>query len=81
MSTPKKNRLADTIRHPDPQTISRPVAETLRETGESPLTRRTTIYLSEQTWKKIKITAIEEETNVSQIIEKLLKGYLNSKEH
>lgn len=75
----KKSRLADTIRRPDPRTVSTPVAETLRETNEPQLTRRTTIYLSDQTWKAVKHAAVEEETNVSQIVERLIKQHISSR--
>lgn len=75
----KKNRLAETIRRPDPRTVSTPVAETLRETNEPQLTRRTTIYLSDQTWKAVKLAAVEEETNVSQIVERFIKQHIDSK--
>ncbi|WP_413464518.1 ribbon-helix-helix protein, CopG family [Corynebacterium sp. 22KM0430] len=74
----KKNRLADTIRKPDPHSVSVPVAETLREAKESQLTRRTTVYLSDPTWKAIKHAAVEEGTNVSQILERLIKNHISS---
>lgn len=76
--TPPRNRLADTIRQPAKKTASTPVKDTLRhDDGEEvKLTRRTTVYLSEKTWKDLKISAVEDDKNVSQIIENLVDGYL-----
>lgn len=80
--TPPRNRLADTIRQPAKKTASTPVKDTLRndDSKEVKLTRRTTVYLSEQTWKDLKISAVEDEKNVSQIIEHLVEGYLMRRE-
>ncbi|EEW48383.1 hypothetical protein HMPREF0290_3009 [Corynebacterium efficiens YS-314] len=80
--TPPRNRLADTIRQPAKKTASTPVKDTLRndEEEKTKLTRRTTVYLSEQTWKDLKISAVEDEKNVSQIIENLVEGYLMRRE-
>ncbi|MCS5480954.1 hypothetical protein NYP18_15020 [Corynebacterium sp. YIM 101645] len=76
--TPPRNRLADTIRQPAKKTASIPVKDTLRhdDEEETKLTRRTTVYLSEQTWKKLKISAVEDDKNVSQIVEDLVDSYL-----
>ncbi len=72
----KKNRLADTIRKPNPHSTGIPVADTLHNNNEPQLTRRTTVYLSDQTWKAVKYASIEKSTNVSQIIEGLIKEHL-----
>ncbi|MGP5623205.1 hypothetical protein ACTXPP_12790 [Candidatus Corynebacterium faecigallinarum] len=74
MSEKKRPRLADTMRKPN-ASPARPVAEVLDD-GSEKLDRRTTIYLSSSTWKALKLRAVEEETNASQIIEELLKEHL-----
>ena len=83
--TPSRPRLADTMRarkdSPSAEPVS--VADTFphKAAGESKketaLTRRTTIYLSDDSWKKLKIRSVEEGANVSQIIENLVVDYLN----
>lgn len=80
--TPPPNRLADTIRQPAKKTASTPVKDTLRndEEEKTKLTRRTTVYLSEQTWKDLKISAVQDDKNVSQIVEKLVDSYLKNRE-
>ena len=80
--TPPRNRLADTIRQPVKKTASTPVKDTLRNDDEEEvkLTRRTTIYLSDQTWKELKISAVQDDKSVSQIVEKLVESYLKRRE-
>lgn len=80
--TPPRNRLADTIRQPAKKTASTPVKDTLRndEEEKAKLTRRTTVYLSEQTWKNLKISAVQDDKNVSEIVEKLVDSYLKNRE-
>lgn len=45
---------------------------------EPKLDRRTTIYLSSGTATELKVAAAREGTNVSQIIERLVRDYLES---
>lgn len=80
--TPPRNRLADTIRQPAKKAASTPVKDTLRNGDEEEvkLTRRTTIYLSDQTWKELKISAVQDDKSVSQIVEKLVESYLKRRE-
>ena len=44
---------------------------------KSSLTRRTTVYLSEETWKSLKHAAVEEGVAVSPLVERLVKDYLS----
>lgn len=75
----KKSRLADTIRPPIVEKSRTLVKETLASGNDEGLSRRTTIYLSEGVWKSLKLTAIDEETSVSKILEGLAKDYLEDK--
>lgn len=85
--TPSRPRLVDTMRARKGTTPSEPVAvadtfATKRQSEpqkETMLTRRTTIYLSDDSWKRLKIRSVEEGTNVSQIIENLVVDYLDKK--
>lgn len=85
--TPSRPRLADTMRARKGSPSAEPIAvadtfphKTANEPQkETALTRRTTIYLSDDSWKKLKIRSVEEGTNVSQIIENLVVDYLNNK--
>ncbi|QPK84391.1 hypothetical protein G7Y29_10675 (plasmid) [Corynebacterium qintianiae] len=80
MAPKRPNRLASTLpQGTENRTPPKKVAETLRDANEPQLDRRTTIYLSSETWREAKIAALDEGTNISQIIEKLLKDYLTSK--
>lgn len=51
------------------------VEDTLRP-EPSGLSRRTTVYFSEETAKELKIAAIEDGTNMSQIVEDLVVEWL-----
>ncbi|MGP5029492.1 MULTISPECIES: plasmid partition protein ParG [Corynebacterium] len=72
----KKNSLADTMR-PSMNAAKKKVAveDTLRP-EPSGLSRRTTVYFSEETAKELKIAAIEDGTNMSQIVEDLVADWL-----
>ena len=74
----KKNRLADTLRSSG--AFSRGSAMKVKDTlvsKKSSLTRRTTVYLSEETWKSLKHAAVEEGVAVSPLVERLAKDYLS----
>ena len=75
MTDKKRPSLKDTMRKPQ-ATAARSVEEVLAESDSARLDRRTTIYLSSPTWKALKLRAVEEETNASQIIEQLLRDRL-----
>lgn len=75
MTDKKRPSLKDTMRKPQ-ATATRSVEEVFAEGDSSRLDRRTTIYLSSPTWKALKLRAVEEETNASQIIEEMLKNHL-----
>lgn len=76
MTDKKRPSLKDTMRKP--QTVAaRSVEEVFAESDSARLDRRTTIYLSSPTWKALKLRAVEEETNASQIIEEILKKHLD----
>ena len=77
--TPSRPRLADTMRARKDSPTAEPHKTANEPQKETALTRRTTIYLSDDSWKKLKIRSVEEGTNVSQIIENLVVGYLNNK--
>ncbi|MDN6457239.1 MULTISPECIES: hypothetical protein [Actinomycetes] len=72
----KKNSLADTMRQ-SVRSGNRKITveETLRP-GTSDLTRRTTIYFTEETAKELKIAAIKNGTNMSQIVEGIAVDWL-----
>ena len=73
----KKNRLADTVRRsPGITTPPKSVAGVLSEHTTKNLDRRTTIYLSSDTWKQLKVRAALEETSISQIVEDLVSDYI-----
>lgn len=74
----KRTRLADTVRKNQAAQKVDPVAvaDTFVK-NETVLSRRTTIYLSDDTWKRLKIRSVEAGQNVSQIIEHLVVDYLN----
>lgn len=74
----KRSRLNDTIRTTKAEKPT-PVADVLRADTGQKTTRRTTIYLSEQTWRELKIRTVEEGTNVSSVIENLIQAYLQDK--
>lgn len=76
MTDKKRPSLKDTMRKPQ-ATAARSVEDVLAESDGARLDRRTTIYLSSPTWKALKLRAVEEETNASQIIEEMLKKYLD----
>lgn len=76
MTDKKRPSLKDTMRKPQ-ATAARSVEEVLAESDSARLDRRTTIYLSSPTWKALKLRAVEEETNASQIIEEMLKKHLD----
>lgn len=73
MTNKNRPRLADTMRKPAGNP-ARAVEDVLEEGRK--LDRRTTIYLSTPTWKALKMKAVEQDTNASQIIEDLLKEHL-----
>ena len=79
MST-SRPRLADTMREKKkaPHSPAVPVADTFANQTAN-LTRRTTIYLSDGTWKKLKHCSVEEGRNLSQILEALAADYLKDK--
>lgn len=73
----KRSRLADTVRKNHATNKTNPVAVADTFANKSPtLSRRTTIYLSDDTWKRLKIRSVEEGKNLSQIIESLVLSYL-----
>lgn len=51
------------------------VEDTLRP-GTSELSRRTTVYFTEETAKELKIAAVEDGTNMLQIVEDLAVDWL-----
>ena len=76
--TQKNNRLADTIRKPKVKTSSTTVKDTL-QTEENKRTRRTTIYLNPDIWQQLKIATVEDDTNLSHLIEQLAYDYLKKR--
>lgn len=77
----KNNRLADTIRKPKVKTPSTTVKDTLQTEDNTKRTRRTTIYLDPDMWQQLKIAAIEDNTNLSHLIEQLAHDYLEKRKN
>jgi len=77
MTAKKKNRLVATLRSPAAQQPTpTPVKETLQSAKTSSKSRRTTIYLSDHTWRELKKATVDDGSNVSEVIEELVKKYL-----
>ncbi|GAB3948237.1 plasmid partition protein ParG [Corynebacterium tapiri] len=78
---PPKNRLADTVRATTSARAPKVNVEDTLRPGSSELTRRTTVYFTEDTAKRLKIAAIDEGTNASQIVEGLVSDWLEERAH
>lgn len=76
----KRSRLADTVRknHATNKTNPVAVADTFAS-KDAVLDRRTTIYLSQDNWKALKLRSVEEGKNLSELINGLVSDYLNGK--
>lgn len=74
----QNSRLADTIRKPRVKTSSTTVKDTL-QTDVGKRTRRTTIYLNADLWQQLKIATVEEDTNLSSLIEQIASDYLEKR--
>ena len=72
----KKNSLADTMRPSMGAGKNKVTVEDTLRPGTSELSRRTTVYFTEETAKELKIAAIEDGTNMSQIVEDLVADWL-----
>lgn len=80
MTAASRPSLADTMRASRPRATGetpRPVSEVMSEGSPGSLDKRITIYLNEATWRAMRHSAVEEDTNISQIIESLCQDYLN----
>ena len=74
----KRARLADTVRKNQAAQKTAPVAvaDTFANTGVV-LDRRTTIYLSQDNWKALKLRSVEEGKNLSELVNDLVSDYLS----
>lgn len=52
------------------------VSEVMDESRPDALDRRTTIYMATNVWKTMRHRAVEQETNLSQVIDDLCRDYL-----
>ena len=76
----KRTRLADTVRKGQTTQKKKPVA--VADTfayKDAVLDRRTTIYLSQDNWKALKLRSVEENKNLSELINDLVTDYLSTK--
>ncbi|SCX11516.1 hypothetical protein [Corynebacterium jeikeium] len=76
----KRTRLADTVRKGQAAQKKKPVAvaDTFAN-KDAVLDRRTTIYLSQDNWKALKLRSVEEDKNLSELINDLVTDYLSAK--
>lgn len=76
----KRTRLADTVRKEKAAKKATPiaVADTFAN-KDVVLDRRTTIYLSQDNWKALKLRSVEEDKNLSELINDLVTDYLSTK--
>lgn len=76
----KRARLADTVRKNQSVKKNDPVAvaDTFANKG-AVLDRRTTIYLSQDNWKALKLRSVEEEKNLSELVNDLVSDYLGKR--
>lgn len=75
----KRTRLADTVRKEKTAQKKKPVAvaDTFAN-KDAVLDRRTTIYLSQDNWKALKLRSVEEDKNLSELINDLVTDYLSA---
>ncbi|AAK94058.1 ParB (plasmid) [Corynebacterium jeikeium K411] len=76
----KRAHLADTLSKGRviKKTKPVPVADTFANKDVA-LDRRTTIYLSQDNWKALKLRSVEEDKNLSELINDLVADYLSAK--
>ncbi|APT93828.1 hypothetical protein CPHO_12440 (plasmid) [Corynebacterium phocae] len=75
----KTNQIAATIRKPAKATDTpRTVRSTLTSPSDRELSRRTTIYLTPETWEGLKIAAAKHHTTLSMFMEQLSRDYLKT---
>ncbi|MGP9761226.1 hypothetical protein [Corynebacterium sp. AOP12-C2-36] len=84
MSANDRPNLRDTMRSQMQRGSQQPapsVKDIMDEGRPDVLDRRTTIYMSTAVWKKMRYLAVDEDTNLSQIIDELCRKRLEDEEN